>query len=54
VAEATIGALALIGVESPAYVVVPPKKVQRENLAEAYEVIYRIPLPEAMAANLGN
>lgn len=54
VAEATIGALALIGVQSPAYVVVPPKRVQRENLAEAYEVIYRIPLPEAMAANLGN
>jgi len=54
VAEATIGALALIGVDTPDYVVVPPKKVQRENLAEAYEVIYRIPLPEAMAANLAN
>jgi ribose transport system substrate-binding protein len=52
VAEATIGALALIGVDTPDYVVVPPQRVQRDNLAEAYEIIYRTPLPEQMTAAL--
>lgn len=53
VAEASLGALALIGVDVPDYVVVPPLKVTRDNLAEAYEAIYRLPLPEEMAADLG-
>jgi ribose transport system substrate-binding protein len=48
VAEATIGALTLIGEETPPYVVVPPLKVQRDNLAESYKTIYRIDLPEDM------
>lgn len=54
VAEATIGALALIGESVPSYVVVPPQRVQRSNLAEAYEIIYRTPLPAAMASALSN
>ncbi|MGX9855146.1 substrate-binding domain-containing protein [Limimaricola variabilis] len=53
VAEATIGALALIGEDVPDYVVVPPLKVSRDNLPASYETIYRLPLPEQMAANLG-
>ena len=52
VAEATLGALALIGEDVADYVVVPPMRVTRENLAEAYEAIYRTPLPEAVAADL--
>jgi ribose transport system substrate-binding protein len=44
--------LALIGVDVPDYVVVPPLRVDRENLAASYETIYRTPLPEEMAANL--
>lgn len=52
VAEATLGALALIGEDVADYVVVPPLRVTRDNLAEAYEAIYRTPLPEDMAADL--
>ena len=52
VAEATIGALALIGVDTPDYVVVPPLRVTRDNLAESYQTIYRTPLPADMAAAL--
>jgi ribose transport system substrate-binding protein len=48
VAEAKIGALALIGEQTPSYVVVPPLKVTRDNLPEAYKTIYRIDLPEEM------
>lgn len=48
VAEATIGALTLIGEETPSYVVVPPLKVERDNLPEAYKTIYRIDLPAEM------
>lgn len=53
VAEAKLGALALIGVDVPDYVVVPPLRVTRDNLAESYQTIYRVPLPEEMAADLG-
>ena len=54
VAEATIGALALIGVDTPDYVVVPPLAVNRANLAASYQTIYRTELPAAMAADLAN
>ncbi|MBV9997510.1 MAG: substrate-binding domain-containing protein [Verrucomicrobia bacterium] len=52
VAEATAGALALIGVPVPTYIVVPPLAVDRQNLAEAYQTIYHIPLPDKMLADL--
>lgn len=49
VAEATVGALALLGEETPSYVVVPPLKVTRANLPDAYKTIYRIDLPAEMS-----
>lgn len=52
VAEATVGALTLIGEKTPPYVVVPPLAVNRANLPESYKTIYRIDLPAAMAADL--
>ncbi len=52
VAEATIGALALIGAPTPPYVVVPPLAVKRSNLPASYKTIYRTELPAAMAADL--
>ncbi len=52
VAEATVGALALIGEETPSYVVVPPLKVTRDTLPEAYKTIYRIDLPAEMTTAL--
>lgn len=54
VAEAKVGALALIGEPTPPYVVVPPVKVVRGNLAESYKTIYRVDLPAEMAAALAN
>ena len=51
-AEATIGALALIGEKTPPYVVVPPLAVNRSNLPDSYKTIYRINLPDGMAADL--
>ncbi len=52
VAEATIGALTLIGEKTPSYVVVPPLKVTRKTLPEAYKTIYRIDLPAEMGQAL--
>lgn len=54
VTEATAGALALIGEELPSYISVPPLAVDRDNLAESYETIYRTPLPDEMASDLQN
>ncbi len=51
-AEATIGALALIGEKTPPYVVVPPLAVNRSNLPESYKTIYRTNLPDGMSADL--
>jgi ribose transport system substrate-binding protein len=51
-AEATAGALALIGAPVPTYIVVPPLAVDRQNLAEAYQTIYHVPLPAALMADL--
>jgi ribose transport system substrate-binding protein len=52
VAEATAGALALIDAPVPTYIVVPPLAVDRQNLADAYQTIYHIPLPDNMSADL--
>ena len=52
VAEATAGALALIGTATPPYVVVPPLAVKRANLPASYKTIYRTELPPAMGADL--
>lgn len=52
VAEATVGALALIGEKTPPYVVVPPLAVDRSSLAAAYQTIYRTDLPAVMVADL--
>lgn len=52
VAEATIGALALIGAPTPPYVVVPPLAVKRGNLPVSYKTIYRTDLPAGMVADL--
>ncbi len=52
VAEATAGALTLIGEEVPSYIVVPPLKVTRSTLPDAYKTIYRIDLPEEMTSAL--
>ena len=52
VAEATAGALALIDVSVPTYIVVPPLAVDRQNLAEAYQTIYHIPLPANLMTDL--
>lgn len=52
VAEAKIGALALIGEKTPSYVVVPPLKVTRKTLPEAYKTIYRVDLPAEMTQAL--
>ena len=54
VTEASAGALALIGESLPSYISVPPVRVSRDNLAEAYEKIYRIPLPETMQSDLAS
>ena len=52
VAEAKTGALALIGEPTPPYIVVPPLKVTRANLAESYKTIYRVDLPAEMSTLL--
>jgi ribose transport system substrate-binding protein len=52
VAEAKVGLLALIGEQTPPYVVVPPLAVNRGNLADSYKTIYRKDLPAEMAEEL--
>jgi len=52
VAEAKVGALALLGEKTPSYVVVPPLKVTRKTLPEAYKTIYRVDLPAEMTQAL--
>jgi ribose transport system substrate-binding protein len=54
VAEAKVGLLALIGEQTPPYVVVPPLAVNRGNLPASYKTIYRKDLPEEMTAALQN
>ena len=52
VAEATIGALTLIDVSTPPYVVVPPLAVKRSTLTASYNTIYRTDLPANLASEL--
>ena len=54
VAEAKTGALALIGEPTPPYIVVPPLKVERSNLAASYKTIYRVDLPAEMVTAVAN
>lgn len=49
VAAALVGMAALVGKGTPQYVVVPGRKVVRENLAEAWEAIYHAPMPKPIA-----
>lgn len=54
VAAAVIGMAAVLGIETPNYVIVPGEKVVKENLEEAWERIYHIPLPDEIADALNN
>ncbi len=46
VAEATLAAYALLGKEAPAYVAVPAKRVNQENVLEAYADVYHVEAPD--------
>ena len=46
VAEATLAAQALLGKETPPYVVVDAKKVSSSNIVEAYEDVYHMEAPD--------
>lgn len=46
VAEATLAAQALLGKETPPYVVVDAKKVSKSNIVEAYEDVYHVEAPD--------
>lgn len=54
VTEARLAALAMIGVDTPTYVAVPSMAVNRDNLAEAYQIIYHKDVPEDILAELNN
>lgn len=46
VAEATLAAMSLLGLECPAYVAVPAEKVNSENVLEAYHDVYHVEAPD--------
>jgi ribose transport system substrate-binding protein len=46
VAEATLAAYSILGKEAPAYVAVPAKRVEKSNIAEAYEDVYHVAAPD--------
>lgn len=46
VAETKLAALALLGEETPAYVVCPALKVSKENILEAYNTVYHVDAPD--------
>lgn len=48
VAEATLAAYALLGKETPAYVAVPAKRVEKSNLLEAYQDVYHTEAPDTI------
>ncbi len=50
VAEATLGAYALIGKEAPAYVAVPALRVDKSNILEAYKQVYHVDAPDWLVA----
>lgn len=46
VAEATLGAYALLGKEAPAYVAVPALRVDKMNILDAYKQVYHVDAPD--------
>ena len=46
VAEATLGAYALLGKDAPAYVAVPALRVDQNNILEAYKQVYHVDAPD--------
>lgn len=46
VAEATLAAYSLLGKEAPPYVAVPAKKVDKNNLVQAYKDVYHVDAPD--------
>lgn len=46
VAEATLAAYSLLGKETPPYVAVPAKKVDKNNLVQAYKDVYHVDAPD--------
>lgn len=46
VAEATLAAYSILGKEAPAYVAVAAKRVDQENILEAYESVYHVEAPD--------
>lgn len=46
VAEATLAAYALLGKEAPAYVAVPAKRVDQNNILESYKDVYHVDAPD--------
>ena len=53
VAEATLAAYALLGKEAPAAVALGALPVTRENVLEAWETVYKVPPPDALAKAAG-
>lgn len=49
VAAALLGMAALVEKQTPQYVIVPGRKVVRENLADAWDAIYHSPMPKPIA-----
>ena len=46
VAEATLAAMSILGEECPSYVAVPAKRVDSENVLDAYEDVYHTEAPD--------
>jgi ribose transport system substrate-binding protein len=46
VAEATLGAYALLGKAAPAYVAVPALRVDQSNILDAYKQVYQVEAPD--------
>lgn len=52
VAEATLAGYALLGKEAPPYIVLPALPVTRENLAEAWKIVYHADAPDTITRYL--
>lgn len=50
VAEATLGAMALLGQTTPAYVAVPALRVDKSNILDAYKQVYHVDAPDWLVA----
>ncbi|MGF6947682.1 ABC-type sugar transport system substrate-binding protein [Neobacillus sp. B4I6] len=48
VAEAILAGYALLGKQAPAYVAVPALKVTKENLLDAWKLVYNQDVPEVI------